>query len=1248
MRKETINTFSDGMSLDLNPLGTPAKTLTNCLNGTLITYNGNELTLQNDMGNTQVGTAALPKGYVPIGMKEHGGIIYVASYNPETKKGQLGCFPSPQQIYTSEAAQTVIDINLQETFIQMVDNFPFIKFNEYKEEIFKDSITQDPKVFNSGDLFIIKTEENFSELLRQAIDENIISIKLYVIPTIGGDNIEITNCENTQLTIYEDTTDHKDLWIFQNEGNIYEGINESIPFDVLISEYPQYLQSYPRNIGSGILQIQIEFNMFKLFNLYNKIERIQEGFNVQFIGQAEPDDYDLCTPVSKESLIPLSLIGNINYQKHYTIEDFEELSQTENNYNNLEAKSKIYSLLQNETLYYDILPASKWGIADNTFLKSGILSYNEIINNEDKIVNWEFEINKSEAIIKWRFINVSNDIDHLRFVFIPLDQVFDNNNDIKSKYTIDTLYITKANTEESQYVYKIVKPYYSGDFEDTFPIDEDHLQKNYIYLCRIDIIYKNKNVKNASDYKLLYTGNFFNDKNISDFGYNNRPNIEINLNMGLQQEQTLLNKEYTLIKEENNGITKQIKDSIISSDVMLLGDTSNVNKLVGAIVDAEYEVTSNLIIKNIKSISYNDKAYQMQSFAGNLEDSLVLNEFSSTSGISFDLSSETEYLYSDDGDALVEQCKKDYIEQEEVNGINLKNNQTILYTKDSSDKYKNTSTIKIHRGIISRLGQAEEKNVIHQGLYPIYEKEDTAYNEQLFGFRIDDDTVENCILGKSGSLHNYIANIQNKDSIYESVKYPFSENAIVQGDSGFISKTTDYDEDTIFKTIKNIGNKPINLCITNQVQHLKAWPGGDIQEFKFMLTMPHEISFNESSDAGEVYSKHYVKEHAEEFKENNLGYSDWRDQQAFFRPDYTKNCMSILWRTQYGPRLINIATPLNIENEETQNDLIIIKKKANTSDKFSIYTDKKKHAFSNMHLRAEKLLLCMLSQILITKCKNGTLSLNAPDIIYSTSVFSNDLLLSLNKTKIVSLTLNGKSIDKAISELLRLKILDNEDIFIPSFNISIKDLHLIINDTLYTSSLQDIFEGSEIPYFSSVTEEELKNIYPGKILSIEDKYICKLQKNENGTYAKNEDIMENGKFYKIFLPTLISEVNDSESQFNCTNTDTYKFILEGLAYNDVLLPATKILDMQNIKTKNLRSQDSDNPQFNLVYYNAFTKQWFGTGAVTLFGDQSAFINTSNFNESSDFPKPVFDMNAWKNVEVLLDEDSAEQEENIEE
>jgi hypothetical protein len=51
MHKETVNTFTKGMVKDTHPLTTPADILTDCLNGTLITYNGNEMILQNDMGN---------------------------------------------------------------------------------------------------------------------------------------------------------------------------------------------------------------------------------------------------------------------------------------------------------------------------------------------------------------------------------------------------------------------------------------------------------------------------------------------------------------------------------------------------------------------------------------------------------------------------------------------------------------------------------------------------------------------------------------------------------------------------------------------------------------------------------------------------------------------------------------------------------------------------------------------------------------------------------------------------------------------------------------------------------------------------------------------------------------------------------------------------------------------------------------------------------------------------------------------
>ena len=82
MKQQESNQFDKGMNLDLNVINIDNHTLTSALNATMITRNGNETVLQNDMGNAKVELAYLPSGYVPVGMKEFGGIVYVASYNP--------------------------------------------------------------------------------------------------------------------------------------------------------------------------------------------------------------------------------------------------------------------------------------------------------------------------------------------------------------------------------------------------------------------------------------------------------------------------------------------------------------------------------------------------------------------------------------------------------------------------------------------------------------------------------------------------------------------------------------------------------------------------------------------------------------------------------------------------------------------------------------------------------------------------------------------------------------------------------------------------------------------------------------------------------------------------------------------------------------------------------------------------------------------------------------------------------------
>jgi hypothetical protein len=99
---ETVNTFEQGLIMDIHPMMTPNNVLTNALNATMITFNGNEFMLQNDMGNGKVETAFLPAGYVPVGIKEYGGIIYVASYNPLINRSQIGSFPSPERIISSD------------------------------------------------------------------------------------------------------------------------------------------------------------------------------------------------------------------------------------------------------------------------------------------------------------------------------------------------------------------------------------------------------------------------------------------------------------------------------------------------------------------------------------------------------------------------------------------------------------------------------------------------------------------------------------------------------------------------------------------------------------------------------------------------------------------------------------------------------------------------------------------------------------------------------------------------------------------------------------------------------------------------------------------------------------------------------------------------------------------------------------------------------------------------------------------
>ena len=82
--------------MDLNPISQPNNSLSDCLNGTIITYDGNEFNLQNDFGNYSLKNCSLQQDFVPVGMKSYGDIIYIASCSKDGKLCELGTYPSPK------------------------------------------------------------------------------------------------------------------------------------------------------------------------------------------------------------------------------------------------------------------------------------------------------------------------------------------------------------------------------------------------------------------------------------------------------------------------------------------------------------------------------------------------------------------------------------------------------------------------------------------------------------------------------------------------------------------------------------------------------------------------------------------------------------------------------------------------------------------------------------------------------------------------------------------------------------------------------------------------------------------------------------------------------------------------------------------------------------------------------------------------------------------------------------------------
>lgn len=323
------NTFNEGMVLDNHPLMTPNTVLTDALNATLVTMNGNEMVLQNDMGNARVENAKLPPGYIPIGMKEYGGIIYIACYNPLTNKGQIGCFPSPQR---------------QKTATQISEITPTFKFpdvtyikEENDEEWYKiNSLLTKCEIFPKGT--IIRSGDKFS-------------VGLPISSMFGTDNIDstgenfISNYDNVENGLVK--TPMNRMYTFgvatlDNNGQLRDITNQlkrykggqQVQFSNIDSDLYKFNCGYWQNemstedkdglVSSELMDqinVQSKLNTYnsKLFGrlfLYAKYNTVQ-SIEVSVIGYKKLDDNNtINNPIytgSDYSEVELPLIQNQKY-----------------------------------------------------------------------------------------------------------------------------------------------------------------------------------------------------------------------------------------------------------------------------------------------------------------------------------------------------------------------------------------------------------------------------------------------------------------------------------------------------------------------------------------------------------------------------------------------------------------------------------------------------------------------------------------------------------------------------------------------------------------------------------------------------------------------------------------------------------------------------------------------------------------------------------------------------------------------
>lgn len=330
-RKITTNTFGEGLIMDFAPDNTPNTSLSNALNATLLTYNGNEMSLQNDMGNGRVESAYLPEGYIPVGVCEFGDIIYIASYNPLINKSQIGCFPSPERNISNKE---ISDLNTTFSSDELAKDGTIVNSN-IKKIIFGN------KNIGPGDKFIISWGQaglnnknfisNFGNTLQSFAEGESYWPKLVKVHIVSiqddGKLIYLDNDVQWYPTNIKDSNSNSDNAFpisteeFLDEDGTMKDLHNLDEYrHALNCQYSVFQQKV-----SGKLGILLELESINNFNCGHKIfrrkykikegekEKEEEVFDIYFSASWDTDNYNINPSgiiITKSTLKNMSLVSN--------------------------------------------------------------------------------------------------------------------------------------------------------------------------------------------------------------------------------------------------------------------------------------------------------------------------------------------------------------------------------------------------------------------------------------------------------------------------------------------------------------------------------------------------------------------------------------------------------------------------------------------------------------------------------------------------------------------------------------------------------------------------------------------------------------------------------------------------------------------------------------------------------------------------------------------------------------------------